>query len=121
MAAPCPLVPPVTKAPPLPSLSAYPTSKGALRGLSRAGALEFAADGIRVNSSHPGIIDTPLAYDPDTGELYVGMNGAPIPRLATVEEFSVYVLFLASEEAAFSTGTELIADGGYLLMVGTAS
>jgi NAD(P)-dependent dehydrogenase (short-subunit alcohol dehydrogenase family) len=44
------------------------------------------------------------------------MNGAPIARLATVEEISAYVLFPASEEAAFSTGTELIADGGYLLM-----
>jgi len=98
-----------------PGLMAYSTSKWALRGLTRAAAAELAPDAIRVNAIHPGIIDTPLARDPDTGAELVPVDRHAIPRMASSAEIARYVLFLASGEAAFSTGTELVADGGFLL------
>lgn len=98
-----------------PGLAAYGASKWALRGLTRTAAMEFARDNIRVNSVHPGIVETPLAYDKDTGKDLVPVEGFAVPRKATPEEIAGYVVFAASSKAAFSTGCEFIADGGYLL------
>jgi len=64
---------------------------------------------------HPGIIDTPLAYDPKTGAELVPTGDFAIPRMASVEEIMKYVLFVASEDASFSTGSEFVADGGFAL------
>ena len=97
-----------------PGLVAYSSSKWALRGLLRAAAKELAGDGIRVNAVHPGIIETPLAYGPDGGEL-VPVEGFAIPRRATPEEIADFVLFAASDQARFATGSEILADGGFLL------
>jgi 3alpha(or 20beta)-hydroxysteroid dehydrogenase len=96
-------------------LAAYGTSKWGIRGLTRISAKELGRDNIRVNGVHPGIIETPLAYDPATGELIVGIDDQPIPRLADVDEISSLVLFVASDDAGYSTGAEFVADGGYLL------
>lgn len=96
-------------------LAAYGTSKWGIRGLTQIAAKELGREGIRVNGVHPGIIETPLAYDPDTGELIVGVDEQPIPRLADVDEISGLVLHVASDDAAYSTGSEFVADGGYLL------
>lgn len=96
-------------------LAAYGTSKWAIRGLTQIAAKELGREGIRVNGVHPGIIETPLAYDPATGELIVGVDEQPIPRLADVDEIATLVAFAASDDAAYSTGTEFVADGGYLL------
>jgi 3alpha(or 20beta)-hydroxysteroid dehydrogenase len=96
-------------------LAAYGTSKWAIRGLTRIAAKELGREGIRVNGVHPGIIETPLAYDPATGDLIVGVDEQPIARLANVDEITRFVLFAASDDAAYATGTELVADGGYLL------
>lgn len=96
-------------------LAAYGTSKWGIRGLTQIAAKELGREGIRVNGVHPGIIETPLAYDPDTGELIVGVDEQPIPRLADVDEISGLVLYVASDDAAYSTGSEFVADGGYLL------
>lgn len=96
-------------------LAAYGASKWAIRGLTRIAAKELARDNIRVNGVHPGIIETPLAYDPATGQLIVGVDDQAIPRLADVEEVSTYVLFAASGDASYSTGSEFVADGGFLL------
>lgn len=96
-----------------PGLAAYGASKWGVRSLTRTAAYELARDGIRVNSVHPGIIDTPLAYDPNTGLELVPVDDFAIPRMATVQEIAAYVLFVASEEAAFSTGSEFVADGGF--------
>lgn len=97
-----------------PGLVAYSSSKWALRGLMRAAAKELARDGIRVNAVHPGIIGTPLAYDPDGNEI-VPVGDFAIPRQATPEEIADFILFAASDQARFATGTELLADGGFLL------
>ncbi|SER05177.1 3alpha(or 20beta)-hydroxysteroid dehydrogenase [Lentzea xinjiangensis] len=97
-----------------PGLVAYSSSKWALRGLMRAAAKELARDGIRVNAVHPGIIGTPLAYDPDGNEI-VPVGDFAIPRQASPEEIADFTLFAASDQARFATGTELLADGGFLL------
>lgn len=98
-----------------PGLAAYGASKWGIRSLTRTAAYELARDRIRVNSVHPGIIDTPLAYDPKTGAELVPVDAFAIPRMATVDEITGYVLFVASDDAAFSTGSEFVADGGFAL------
>jgi 3alpha(or 20beta)-hydroxysteroid dehydrogenase len=80
----------------------------------RAAVKELARDGIRVNAVHPGIIETPLAYGPDDGEL-VPVDDFAIPRRATREEIADFILFAASDQASFATGSEIIADGGFSL------
>lgn len=96
-----------------PGLAAYGASKWGIRSLTRTAAYELARDGIRVNSVHPGIIDTPLAYDPKTGMELVPVDDFAIPRMASVDEIAAYVVFVASDDAAFSTGSEFVADGGF--------
>lgn len=95
-----------------PNLVAYGASKWGLRGLTRTAAYELAKDKIRVNAVHPGIIDTPLAHDPASGDDLVPVDKFAIPRQASTAEISKYILFVASEDAAFSTASEFIADGG---------
>ena len=103
-------------------LAAYVASKWGVRGLTKTAALELGRDNIRVNSVHPGAIRTPIlaAQAPDAEPMAATMAGAgvgssAIPRIADPEEITRLVLFVASEEASFSTGSEFIADGGLLL------
>jgi 3alpha(or 20beta)-hydroxysteroid dehydrogenase len=103
-------------------LAAYVSSKWAVRGLTKTAALELGHDNIRVNSIHPGAIRTPLLADhaPDAAAMAATMEGAgvglsAIPRVAEPEEITRLVLFVASDDASFSTGSEFIADGGLLL------
>src|SRR5882757_636266 len=103
-------------------LAAYVASKWGVRGLTKTAALELGRDNIRVNSVHPGAIRTPIlaAQAPDAESMSATMAGAgvgtsAIPRIADPEEITRLVLFVASEEASFSTGSEFIADGGLLL------
>jgi 3alpha(or 20beta)-hydroxysteroid dehydrogenase len=100
---------------PSPNLVAYGASKWGLRGLTRTAAHELARANIRVNAVHPGIINTPLAYDPVTGAPLVPVETFAIPRQAEPSEIAQYVLFVASADAAFSTGSEFVADGGFAL------
>ena len=99
---------------PAAGLVSYGASKWGVRGLTLTAAKELARDRIRVNGFHPGIIDTPLAYDPE-GNLWAPTDDYAVPRLATVDEISTYVAFLTSDDARFATGTELLADGGFML------
>jgi len=103
-------------------LAAYVSSKWAVRGLTKTAALELGHDNIRVNSIHPGAIRTPILADhaPDAAAMAATMAGAgvglsAIPRIAEPEEITRLVLFVASDDASFSTGSEFIADGGLLL------
>lgn len=108
---------------------AYNTSKGAVRHLSKSLAVEFASDrfNIRVNSVHPGCIDTPMLREvferwaeagnvaDDPSEIARTMAALhPIGRLGGVEDIAYGVLYLASREAGFVTGTELVIDGGWI-------
>ena len=91
----------------------YVTAKHGVTGMTRAVALAYANQGIRVNSVHPGYIDTPLlAGIPQ--EMYDGLVSLhPIGRLGTSEEVAKYVLFLLSDDASFITGSQGVVDGGY--------
>jgi NAD(P)-dependent dehydrogenase (short-subunit alcohol dehydrogenase family) len=92
----------------------YPASKAGVVALSKNTALKFAGDNIRVNCVCPGHVDTALTYtlkDPKVRQAVIGKY--PLGRLADAEEIAAAALFLASDEASFITGTELIVDGGY--------
>jgi 3alpha(or 20beta)-hydroxysteroid dehydrogenase len=97
-------------------LGAYVASKWGVRGLTKTAALELARDHIRVNSIHPGATRTTMAAQPDAAAVIAAsVRGLAIPRIAEPEELTRLVLFVASDEASFSTGSEFIADGGSLL------
>ncbi|WP_164215312.1 glucose 1-dehydrogenase [Virgibacillus sp. YIM 98842] len=98
-----------------PNTSAYTASKFAVRGMTKAAALDFAPDNIRVNSVHPGLIQTPMAEDEETKKVMDALKeNVPLKRLATPEEVTNLVLFLASDEASYCNASEFIIDGGML-------
>ena len=97
-----------------PWAAAYHASKGAIRIVSRVAALEYAKDNIRVNSVYPGSVDTEMLTETYSQEHLARARGAnPLGRIGTPEEVAWAVLFLASDEASFITGSELVVDGGH--------
>lgn len=101
-----------------PGTTAYAASKFASRGLTKAAALDLAPFGIRVNSIHPGVINTPMLSDgadkdDRTDAIAQVANATPLGRIGEPEEAAKLVLFLACD-ATFSTGSEFIFDGGTL-------
>ncbi len=93
----------------------YQASKGAVRLLTKATAIQYAKDGIRANSIHPGPIVTPMTEarrgDPEQYRLTV--SRIPLGRYGRPEEVAYGVLYLASDESSFVTGSELVIDGGW--------
>jgi 3alpha(or 20beta)-hydroxysteroid dehydrogenase len=98
-----------------PATVAYSASKWAVRGMTKVAALELAPLGIRVNSIHPGIIDTPMLMDllitDDSAKSAIG-DRIPIGGVATAEQVSRMALYLASDDSDHSTGSEFVVDGG---------
>lgn len=91
----------------------YTDTKFAVRGITKAAALELAPKNIRVNSVHPGVIATPMVVQEDTKATVEAFSKMiPMGRVAESEEVSNLVLYLASEESSYSTGSEFIVDGG---------
>src|SRR5690606_2510398 len=91
----------------------YTDTKFAVRGMTKAAAMECANYGIRVNSVHPGVIATPMVVQEDTKAAVEEFSKhIPMKRVAQSEEVSNMVLFLASDEASYSTGSEFVVDGG---------
>ncbi|MFC4161203.1 SDR family NAD(P)-dependent oxidoreductase [Chitinimonas lacunae] len=102
-----------------PDSPAYHASKGAVRLMSKTDALLYAKNKIRVNSLHPGFVATPLldaqagaSGNPELFRQYL-LSHHPIGRLAEPEDIAYGVLYLASDESSFVTGSELVIDGGY--------
>jgi len=93
----------------------YNASKGAVRIMSKSAAVQNARQGIRVNSVHPGIMP-PMSgtLRPPERHEYLVTEKIPMGRVGEVEEVAAAVLFLASDDASYITGTELVVDGGYL-------
>jgi NAD(P)-dependent dehydrogenase (short-subunit alcohol dehydrogenase family) len=93
----------------------YPASKGAVRLLTKVTAIQYAKEGIRANSVHPGPIVTPMTEkrraDPATYQLM--LSRIPLGRYGEAEEVAYAVLYLASDESSFVTGSELVIDGGW--------
>jgi 3alpha(or 20beta)-hydroxysteroid dehydrogenase len=90
-----------------PAVHPYVASKWAVRGLAKSAALELAPFNIRVNSIHPGFIRTPM-----TAKLPEDMVTVPLGRPGEAREVSTFVLFLASDESSYTTGSEFVMDGG---------
>jgi len=91
----------------------YTDTKFAVRGMTKAAALELAPSGVRVNSVHPGVIETPMISQPGTEEAVKQFAKAiPLRRIAKPEEVSKLVLFVASDDASDATGSEFVVDGG---------
>ncbi|MEQ9519335.1 MAG: glucose 1-dehydrogenase [Parvibaculum sp.] len=110
-----------------PNAAAYNAAKGGVRLLTKVAALECAEAGygIRVNSVHPGFVDTPLVRNAVNDGVIAGRMGSeneafelltllhPIGRLGVPKDIANAILFLASDESSFMTGAELVVDGGY--------
>lgn len=102
-----------------PDAPPYHASKGAVRLMSKTDAMLYAGDGIRVNSVHPGYVWTPMVEEALTerGDLEEQKGQAaalhPLGRMGEAEEVAHAILYLASDESSFVTGSELVIDGGY--------
>ena len=91
----------------------YTDTKFAVRGMTKAAAMEAAHYNVRVNSVHPGVIATPMVVQEDTkAAVEEFAKHIPLGRVAQPEEVSNMVLFLASDESSYSTGSEFVIDGG---------
>ncbi len=96
-------------------LTLYTASKWALRGLTKSLAYELGTSGIRVNSVHPGGVDTPMgnAQDLPPDQLNAAFGRVPLQRIGQPEEIAQASLFLATDEASYVTGAEIAVDGGW--------
>jgi len=104
-------------------LSAYSASKFGVRGLTKVAARELGEYGIRVNSIHPGAILTPMITDPDLVTAKADgadafLRALPLGRMGDIAEVPGLVVFLASDEAGYCTGSEFVVDGGMLTGAG---
>ena len=98
-----------------PGAIAYGASKWAVRGMTKSAATELGRHGIRVNSIHPGIIETPMLHQIpafESGNADRWLRRIPAGRVADAHEVAKLALFLASDESSYSSGAEFIIDGG---------
>jgi 3alpha(or 20beta)-hydroxysteroid dehydrogenase len=95
-------------------MSSYAASKFAVTGMTRSAAIDLGPSGIRVNSIHPGVIDTPMVSAAARPRLEQLVAMQPIPRMGRPDEVAALALFLASDEASYITGAQFVIDGGHL-------
>ena len=94
--------------------AAYHASKGAVRIFSKAAAIQYAPDGIRVNSIHPGFVDTPMTKPAHSNPelVQIRLEATPLGRFGIPRDIAMGCLYLASDESSWVTGSELVIDGG---------
>ena len=96
---------------------AYIATKGAVRLFTKSTAIQYASENIRANSIHPGSVDTDMRREglgaQTTEEIQGRIDQIPLGRVGTTEDIAYGVLFLASDESSFMTGSEVVIDGGY--------
>lgn len=94
--------------------ASYAATKGAVRLFTKSTAIQYAKEGIRCNSVHPGLLDTPMTEEmlSDNAHLEERIRRIPLGRVGNAEDVAYGVLYLASDEASFVTGSELVIDGG---------
>ena len=94
--------------------ASYAATKGAVRLFTKATAIQYAKEGIRCNSVHPGLLETPMTQDmlADAAHREKRTQRIPLGRVGTAEDVAYGVLYLASDESSFVTGSELVIDGG---------
>lgn len=98
-------------------MTSYAGSKFAVTGMTRSAAIELGPLGVRVNSIHPGVINSPMVQEAPPGtraRLNRLMDMQPIKRMGEPEEIASLALFLASDEASYITGAQFVIDGGHL-------
>ena len=97
-----------------PTSPAYSAAKGAIRIFTKAAAIQYAGENIRINSVHPGYATTPLTQrsfsEPETAARLLAT--VPAGRYGTADDIAYGILFLASDESSYMTGSELVIDGG---------
>ena len=94
--------------------ASYTATKGAVRLFTKVTAIQHAKDHIRCNSVHPGLVESPMTEGllADAANREMRTQRIPLGRIGTLEDIAYGVLFLASDEASFMTGSELVIDGG---------
>ncbi len=94
--------------------ASYAATKGAVRLFTKSTAIQYAKEGIRCNSVHPGLLETPMTEDilADAAHREERTQRIPLGKIGTAEDIAYGVLYLASDEASFITGSELVIDGG---------
>jgi len=98
-----------------PTAIAYSASKHAVTGMTKGAATELGQYGIRVNSVHPGVIESPMAEQGDVAEFIKKLEqDIPLRRRAKAEEVSNLVIYLASDDSSYSTGSQFVVDGGMI-------
>ena len=95
--------------------SAYSASKGAVRLFTKSTAIQYATDGVRCNSIHPGVIQTDMTKEAIADSQFKAqrLDPTPLARLGQPEDVAYGALYLASDESSFVTGAELVIDGGW--------
>ena len=98
----------------LPEIMAYTAAKFAVRGMTKVAAIELGRHNIRVNSLHPGAVDTSMSRGNEDWAAHSpsGFTFVPLGRIGQPEEIAKLAVFLLSDESSFCTGTEFVADGG---------